>query len=261
MSVTTSRPVAKCKAVLVFGLLQKIKPLMLLRVMRSVDQLSDLATVSDGDLLGRRSASASEGLDLVDDVHAVDDLAEDDVPPVEPGGGHGRDEELRSVGVRAGVGHGEHAGAGVLELEVLVLELRSVDGLAASAGAVGEVASLDHELRDDPVEGGVLVVEGLAGLAHALLASAERAEVLDGFGDVVAEEADHDPAEALAVGLDVEEDLVGDRGAAGLAGLALLGQLLRLGVGRRVGEQHRHEQHRHAQRDEDLRVSLRHLAQ
>merc|ERR1719486_1594153 len=116
--------------------------------MRSVDQLSDLATVSDGDLLGRRSASASEGLDLVDDVHAVDDLAEDDVPPVEPGGGHGRDEELRSVGVRAGVGHGEHAGAGVLELEVL-----------------------------------------------------------DGFGDVVAEEADHDPAEALAVGLDVEEDL------------------------------------------------------
>jgi hypothetical protein len=41
----------------------------------------------------------------------------------------------RGVNVRvgAGVGHGEDTGAGVLELEVLVLELLAVDGLATSA--------------------------------------------------------------------------------------------------------------------------------
>lgn len=43
-----------------------------------------------------------------------------------PGNG-GRDEELRPVGVLACVGHGEEADLGVLELEVFVLELFSVD--------------------------------------------------------------------------------------------------------------------------------------
>jgi hypothetical protein len=37
------------------------------------------------------------------------------------------DEELGSVGVRAGVGHGELALLGVLELEVLILELVAVN--------------------------------------------------------------------------------------------------------------------------------------
>lgn len=35
----------------------------------------------------------------------VGDLPEDGVPTVQPGRGDGGDEELRSVGVRAGVGH------------------------------------------------------------------------------------------------------------------------------------------------------------
>jgi hypothetical protein len=38
-----------------------------------------------------------------------------------------------NVRVGAGVGHGEDTGAGVLELEVLVLELLAVDGLATGA--------------------------------------------------------------------------------------------------------------------------------
>ena len=44
------------------------------------------------------------------------------------------------------LGHGESAGTGVLELEVLVFELLAVDGLAAGAVAAGEVTSLDHEV-------------------------------------------------------------------------------------------------------------------
>ena len=59
----------------------------------------------------------------------------------------------------------------MLELEVLIRELCAVDGLAAGAVVVGEVASLAHEVGDDAVEGGALEAE-------ALLAGAERAEVL-----------------------------------------------------------------------------------
>jgi len=115
------------------------------------------------------------------------------------------DEELRSVGSRTGVGHGEETGLVVLVVEVLVSELLSVDGLAASAVASGEVSTLSHEVRDDSVEGGALVVKGLAGLADALLSSAEAPEVLRGLGGVL-EQAESDPAGGSAPDGDVEED-------------------------------------------------------
>ena len=49
------------------------------------------------------SVSRLGGLHLLDDVHAVDDLAEDDMFAVEEGCGHGGDEELGAVGVGAGI--------------------------------------------------------------------------------------------------------------------------------------------------------------
>ncbi len=94
-------------------------------------------------------------LDLLHDLVALKNLAEDDVAAVEPsvsptlagwrrGDGKDRrgegarygtsvrsddrgDEELRAIGVLAGVGHGEGTLLGVLELEVLVGELVAVD--------------------------------------------------------------------------------------------------------------------------------------
>ena len=52
----------------------------------------------------------------------------------------------------------------MLELEpgALVLEDAAVDGLSTCAVAVGDVATLAHELRDDPVELGALQVQLLA---------------------------------------------------------------------------------------------------
>ncbi len=141
----------------------------------------ELPGVVDGDLGGGLAALGPVGLDLLDDVHALDDGAEDDVLPVQPGGLGRAQEELRAVGVGAGVGHGEDPRAGVLQLEVLVGELVAVDGLAAGAVAVGEVSALAHEVGDDPVEGGALV-------AVALLAGAEGAEVLGGLGDHIGAE-------------------------------------------------------------------------
>jgi hypothetical protein len=175
-----------------------------------------LARLLDGDGLGGLSGLGADLLDGLDDVETLDNLAEDDVLAIEPRGLDGADEELGAVAdaplvvlmekameeylrAWAGVGHGEDTGTGVLEVEVLVLELLAVDGLSAGAllpisllppsigfsrmtyVAAGEVTTLEHELGDDAVEGGALEVERLARLAGALLAGAEGAEVLSGL--------------------------------------------------------------------------------
>jgi len=95
------------------------------------------------------------------------------------------------------------------ELEVLVGELLAVDGLSTSAllenmsvlrsaqlwcvicsyVATGEVTTLEHELGDHTVELG-------AGVAEALLAGAESAEVLSGLGDNIIVEGEVDAARA-----------------------------------------------------------------
>ena len=55
--------------------------------------------------------------------------------------------------------------------------------------ATGEVTTLEHELGDDTVELG-------AGVAEALLAGAESAEVLSGLGDNIIVEGEVDAAGA-----------------------------------------------------------------
>ena len=100
---------------------------------------------------------------------------------VEPAGLGGAEEELGAVGVGASVGHGEDSGPGVLQLEVLILELVAVDGLAPGAVVVGEVSALAHEVGDHAVEGGVSEAE-------ALLAGTEGAEVLGGAGNHITAE-------------------------------------------------------------------------
>ena len=94
----------------------------------------------------------------------------------------------------------------MLPLKGLVLELLAVYGLAAGAVALGEVAALDHEGLDDAVEAGALVVQGDAGLADALLAGAEGAEVFGGLGHEVGVELHDDAAGGLAADGDVEVD-------------------------------------------------------
>jgi hypothetical protein len=100
----------------------------------------------------------------------------------------------------------------MLQLEVLVLELAAIDRLAASAVAVGEIASLEHEVRDDAMELGATVGELLARLADTLLSSAKRTEVLHSLGNARAEQTHHDAARRLAVNGDIKVDLVGDLG-------------------------------------------------
>lgn len=94
---------------------------------------------------------------------------------------------MRTVGVLAGVGHTQEALLGVPYLEVLVLELVTVDRLATGACIVsihpmfpsrgmieltittGKVTTLDHEVLDNTVERGTLIAKALlAGSQSAL---------------------------------------------------------------------------------------------
>lgn len=65
---------------------------------------------------------------------------------------------------------------------------------------------LNHELLNHTMEDGALVVQRLARLAIALLASAETAEVLGSLGDEIRVEFHGDAASRLASQADVEED-------------------------------------------------------
>lgn len=93
---------------------------------------------------------------------------------IQPGCLHGGDEELGAVGVGTSIGHRHDTRSSVLQDEVLVSELLTIDRLSTSAIVVREVAALQHEVGDDTVEGGALVTE-------ALLASTQSAEVFAGL--------------------------------------------------------------------------------
>jgi len=131
----------------------------------------ELAGLVDRNLFARFAALGAVGLNLLDDIHALDHRSEDHVLAVEPRGLHCGQEELRPIGVGTCVGHRENAGSGVLQSEVLVGKLGAIDGLASRAVMIGEVAALTHEVRDHPMEGRPLEAE-------PLLSRTQRPEVL-----------------------------------------------------------------------------------
>merc|ERR1712088_55579 len=142
--------------------------------------------IADEHLLdGPVSTSSRVRLDGFDNVHTVQHLSKHDMLPIQPGGLDSGDEELRAVGVLAGVGHGQPARSLVLQSEVLVLELVSVDRLPASSVASGEVSALQHEVADDSVEGTALVSLGLG-------PGGKCGEVLDSSGHLIANQSNLD---------------------------------------------------------------------
>lgn len=125
--------------------------------------MATLAYLGDGDLAPGLARVGAESLNLLDDVHSRLDLAEHDVLAVEPRGDHGGDKELGAISVGSSVGRGQKSGARVLDLEVLIGELLSVDGLATSAVVAGEVTTLKHEVGDHAVESGAFVTVAAKG--------------------------------------------------------------------------------------------------
>jgi hypothetical protein len=99
-------------------------------------------TVGDGNRLGALATLGTNTLNGLDNVHARRDLAEHTVLSVQMGSRHSGDEKLAAVRVGARIGHGQKTGLIVLQGEGLILELATVDGLAASAVTGGEIATL-----------------------------------------------------------------------------------------------------------------------
>ena len=141
--------------------------------------LHKLATVLNPDGDARLATVRASSLHLGHHIGTVlDDLAEDDMGAIKVRRRHEGQKELTAIRVGASVGHREIAFAYVAVLEVFIRELSAINALTAPTTSVGEVTSLGHEARDDPVEGGALEVKRLARPTHALLASAECTEVL-----------------------------------------------------------------------------------
>jgi len=119
--------------------------------------LNHNSAISNLDDLSGPARCSTETRNLIYQSRAMNDLAEHDMLAIEPTGGHGRDEELRAVGVGASIGHREQIRAVVLQGEVLIVEPVAKDRLATSAIVLGEVATLEHEFGDDTVEQRVFV--------------------------------------------------------------------------------------------------------
>src|SRR5215204_2837527 len=142
--------------------------------------LGELDAVDRDRLAGTVAAVAVDAGDLVDDLHPGGHPAEDGVLPVQPRRRlGGDDEELAPVRVRAAVCHREGAARDPV-LVGLVLEL--VAGAARPVSA--RAAALDHEVRDDAVEGDP-VVETFFRELH---------KVVDGLGRVLLEQLEFDRA-------------------------------------------------------------------
>ncbi len=89
---------------------------------------------------------------LADCVHHIlpfKHLAKHRVLVVEPGRGHVGDEELRPIGIGAGIGHRQNSGARMLEVGVKLIG-KFVTG-ATGSGAL-RTAGLNHEIRDHAVK-------------------------------------------------------------------------------------------------------------
>lgn len=131
-------------------------------------------TVSNNNLLVCLAGLGAITFNLLDNFHAFNDLTEDNVFVVQPGGLNGTDEELRTVGVGSSIGHGQDTGAGVLQGEVFISELVAIDGFTASAVVICEITTLTHEVGNDTMERGALVTE-------TFFTGAESTEILSGL--------------------------------------------------------------------------------
>ena len=96
----------------------------------------------------------------------------------------------------------------MLQPEVLVLEAGAVDADAARAVSFGDVASLEHEVLDDPVELAACVGQHLSVVEDALR---QGLEVLHSFGHHISEQTYDYPPHRLPSYLDVEIDFVCDQ--------------------------------------------------
>ena len=114
-------------------------------------------------------------------------------------------EELGAVCVLSCVSHAQQEGLVVLELEVFILKLSSIDTFTPSSIKLCEVSSLGHESSDDTMKNGIEKVQVLARLGgSALFSSAETSEILSGQWSNIFEELHLHSSRWLSLNLNIK---------------------------------------------------------
>lgn len=151
--------------------------------------ISERSTVGDDNIFSWLVTGGGFGIfNCGNDIHTLDNFTEHNVTVVQPWGQHGGDEELRSIGILASVGHAQKTDFVMLEGEVFVSKTSAVDWTSvvkcngesnqiiinnlifgfernlasnspASAISSSEVTTLDHETFDDTMELAAFVSE------------------------------------------------------------------------------------------------------
>jgi hypothetical protein len=101
------------------------------------------AGAGDHNFAFRRACRRTLGFDELDDVHAFNNLAKDDMLAVEPLCDGSGDEELGTISVATRVGHGQETRLAVAQLEFLVCR-DSYISHAASHGATTHLQTSRH---------------------------------------------------------------------------------------------------------------------
>ena len=117
-----------------------------------------LPTVLDSNCSPGGTTVCASSLHSIKHIHTFDNLAKHDVTAIKMRCWGESQEELRAVGAWARVCHRQSASISVLHIEVLVIELGSIDRLTSDSSTVSEVTALGHEAGDDTVELGALEV-------------------------------------------------------------------------------------------------------
>ena len=92
-------------------------------------------------------------------------------------------EKRTPIGVGTCISHTNSPGSSMREFKILIFESATIYTFASSSISFVEISSLNHEVSDDTMEGGVLV-------AKTLVTSAKGPEVLGSLGDIVPKESD-----------------------------------------------------------------------
>ena len=103
--------------------------------------LLELSGILDDDTLRRRSRSGSDLLDSLHEILAFKNFAKNNVAAIKPRCHDGRDEELRSIGVFASICHREKEWLVVLQLEIFISKLGTVNRFATNASSVSKVST------------------------------------------------------------------------------------------------------------------------
>ena len=118
-----------------------------------------LSTIGDDNLLWSFSILWSKGLDFLDDIHAFHYASKNNVLSIKPFCFCCAQKELRSICVRSCIGHWENSWSSVLQIEVFIRKLGSVNWLSTSSIVGCEVSALAHEIWDYSVKWGSFEAE------------------------------------------------------------------------------------------------------